>query len=462
MGSATNTDLDLFAPLTKRERWHPNFARIAEFASEAERDTLRDWARGFRDRDGKFVVEFQTTFNSSFWELYLFALFRDAGCVLQQQHSRPDFVTVGGPLGDFTAEAVIASNPEGAAPEWTWDPTQPTADREAILDLACLRLSQALLAKNEKWKNGYSKLAHCRGRPFIVCIGPFEQPWASLQGTEAIDRVLFMGPRPVVSKIGDVTHVMGHAVTDAVFKESGARVPLGLFTDTRCSAISGVIFSSLATWSKVRALSSAEGRHVIFQAIRFDREGNCLANASGTAEEYSETLVDGAHLFLNPFAATPIEPDPFFEFGLAVHRFAPTGTITAVPHGLLISRVAYEVRTELEMPPPREGDVQRAQHRPASPPDGVPFGGPLVGPGTDQGTLELYRGWTLFVARDVSDGDWAAGAEPGTAQSFEAFRRLAGSDSAGFMTPFFPTRDEAASEARGRIDAILDGEVDGD
>lgn len=32
---------------------------------------------GFEDRDGKFVKEFQTTFNSSFWELYLFACLRD-------------------------------------------------------------------------------------------------------------------------------------------------------------------------------------------------------------------------------------------------------------------------------------------------------------------------------------------------------------------------------------------------
>lgn len=48
--------------------------------SGPEREVLSGWASGFRDRDGKFVKEFQTTYNSSFWELYLFAAFKDLGC----------------------------------------------------------------------------------------------------------------------------------------------------------------------------------------------------------------------------------------------------------------------------------------------------------------------------------------------------------------------------------------------
>ena len=45
---------------------------------------LNDWARGFRDRDGKFVQEFQRTFDSCFWELYVFA-------VLKQYRLEVDF-----------------------------------------------------------------------------------------------------------------------------------------------------------------------------------------------------------------------------------------------------------------------------------------------------------------------------------------------------------------------------------
>jgi hypothetical protein len=45
----------------------------------AERRVISEWSEGFQDRDGKFCIEFQTTFNSSFWELYLHACFRELG-----------------------------------------------------------------------------------------------------------------------------------------------------------------------------------------------------------------------------------------------------------------------------------------------------------------------------------------------------------------------------------------------
>lgn len=71
--------MDLFTPIVTDERQHPNFQRLLARGLECERDVLRRWADGFPDRDGKFVVEFQTTFNSSFWELYLHATFRESG-----------------------------------------------------------------------------------------------------------------------------------------------------------------------------------------------------------------------------------------------------------------------------------------------------------------------------------------------------------------------------------------------
>ena len=40
---------------------------------------LSGWAHGFEDRDGKFIREFQTTYNSAFWELYLFAVLKLLG-----------------------------------------------------------------------------------------------------------------------------------------------------------------------------------------------------------------------------------------------------------------------------------------------------------------------------------------------------------------------------------------------
>jgi hypothetical protein len=60
-----------------------------------ERRVLEEWAKGFIDRDGKFVNEFQTTFESSMWELYLNAYLRELGATLNFSHHAPDFVVDG-------------------------------------------------------------------------------------------------------------------------------------------------------------------------------------------------------------------------------------------------------------------------------------------------------------------------------------------------------------------------------
>lgn len=64
--AALTPDLDLFTPVVPKDRWHPNYDRIQNWAPDQEKQVLRDWSRGFRDRDGKFVKELQTTFNPCF------------------------------------------------------------------------------------------------------------------------------------------------------------------------------------------------------------------------------------------------------------------------------------------------------------------------------------------------------------------------------------------------------------
>jgi len=90
--------MDLFTPVVERTKLHRNFLHAAEVATEYDRAVLESWARGFADRDGKFVHEFQTTFNSSFWELYLFACLKELGLPPDFAHHAPDFVVPTGPL----------------------------------------------------------------------------------------------------------------------------------------------------------------------------------------------------------------------------------------------------------------------------------------------------------------------------------------------------------------------------
>jgi hypothetical protein len=103
--------MDLFTPVVPQERLHSNFLEITQPERfEFTREVLNNWANGFKDRDNKFVQEFQKTFNSSFWELYLFACFKELGCSSNLSYSSPDFVLTS-LYGEFIAEATITEEP---------------------------------------------------------------------------------------------------------------------------------------------------------------------------------------------------------------------------------------------------------------------------------------------------------------------------------------------------------------
>src|ERR1700721_3060430 len=99
--------MDLFKPVAAEDKLHHNFLATIKPNAAGVRRVLTGWADGFVDRDGKFVAEFQTTYNSSFWELYLFAVLKHLGIKADFSHAAPDFVAADYP---FAIEAAIASH----------------------------------------------------------------------------------------------------------------------------------------------------------------------------------------------------------------------------------------------------------------------------------------------------------------------------------------------------------------
>jgi len=106
--------MQLFQPIVPEERFHPNFRNLITIANGFDLDVLTDWASGFVDRDGKFVEEFQTSFNSCFWELYLFAVLKKYGMGVDFSHASPDFVV---PDPGLSIEAVVALHAHDGVPE---------------------------------------------------------------------------------------------------------------------------------------------------------------------------------------------------------------------------------------------------------------------------------------------------------------------------------------------------------
>jgi len=83
--------MNLFTPMIFEKDFHPNFKSILQNSSQDQMKTLIAWSEGFPDRDNKFIKEFQSTFNSSFWELYLYRVFREYQFAFNWDHMSPDF-----------------------------------------------------------------------------------------------------------------------------------------------------------------------------------------------------------------------------------------------------------------------------------------------------------------------------------------------------------------------------------
>jgi hypothetical protein len=114
--------MDLFKPLVEEYRLYPLFKRIIR-----DRDyrptmaIINEWSDGLLSRKkgaNKFIKEFQTTFNSSLWELYLNKAFKEFGCEIDYSKESPDFHIINNLGKKVNVEAVTANNKDNESDEY--------------------------------------------------------------------------------------------------------------------------------------------------------------------------------------------------------------------------------------------------------------------------------------------------------------------------------------------------------
>ena len=454
--------LDLFTPVVSEDKLHPNFVRVAITARPEVKAVLQGWTDGFVDRDNKFVIEFQTTFNSAFWELYLFAAFKELRLDPDLSHHAPDFL-LRGAKPESIAEAVVTSHAAGHRPEWDWVLGRPM-DAEELVRTASIRLSNSITSKHTKYVDEYAKLRHVAGKPFMVCVAPFDQPGAYRQNLSAIRLVLLGYDVPITLGQGDERVQVGESLLEVLDKDSGALVPVGLFRTSAFKEVSAVLFSNCATWGKLDALASVDEPDMIFAVQRL-RSGSLEPSIKMLHKsEHQEGLLDGLHLFPNPFALHAIDPTPFRTGDAAIHHFNPaTGEYEPemkegmllqrtvrriIPHELAeqaVARAPSGVRTYKEPTRPqwREGELRRTGSR--------------AGPFVDV-QLAHYRGWTALVGLDVSDDseDWLGHVKKGLFYTVAAFTHHR-TDDEFTLDGSYMSAGAAASAAFTRIDLIEAG-----
>jgi hypothetical protein len=181
--------MDLFTPVIHEELQHPNFRAICAQQNGYNWDVLNEWARGFKDRDGKFVAEFQRTFDSSFWELYVFAVLKQYRINVDFSHAAPDFLITS--HGGFNVEATVALHAKDATPEYMKFAEPIPADLNEFNRRTILRIRNSIDNKRKRFAESYSTLDHVKDRPFVLAITAFSSPHAGLACQRAIEAVLF-------------------------------------------------------------------------------------------------------------------------------------------------------------------------------------------------------------------------------------------------------------------------------
>jgi hypothetical protein len=297
--------MDLFTEIASKEKQHAIFKLICGEDYAAERAVLRDWATDFLDRDGKFVYEFQTTFEPCLWELYLFACLKEINASVDFSSQVPDFLVEKD--HKFCIEATISAPASGTPPPHSFDITTSLPDDfNEFNRQATLRICNSFTSKEKKYISSYRNLEHVKDKPFIIAIASFDRPFSHMAASRPIMSALYGIYHDEEETIArNASNVIQYDVNE-VNKNKDTNIPLGYFADNSYSHISAVIYSSLATWGKIRALADNPNANSVYVTFHPNENDIKPIVKSTLKKDYKEHLIDGLYIFHNPFADNPI------------------------------------------------------------------------------------------------------------------------------------------------------------
>ncbi|MFM5668440.1 hypothetical protein [Aeromonas hydrophila] len=310
---AARKPLNLFEIIADETKLNPNLSVLLSEEYKPVREVINRWASGFEDRDNKFNYEFQTTFNSSFWEVYLYQCFKDLNLTVDFSKASPDFTLVSknsdGLKSIVNVEAVTANHAYDSEPEWSQENTKIEHDK--FLDFACVRVLNAIKSKHEKFFKTYAKFEHVKNAPYVIAIAPFEQKHFWMQNNEAIIRVLY-GQGVVKTSNG-----FEEVKVPYVMKNDTVSLELGLFTNDKFKEVSAVIFSTTATIGK--AITQSELNRYI-RVSRFHEVNGLLVDVKPNNKHF-ETHLDGLQIHHNPYAVTKLDPELFKNYEITHYYY---------------------------------------------------------------------------------------------------------------------------------------------
>lgn len=369
--------MDLFSTKIAKNKLHDSFKHIYKNNSYAPvRDIIQLWGRGLLERSGeqnKFVNEFQTTFNSALWELYLNEMFILLNYSVDYTKDSPDFCITTPSGYKFNVEAMISDRPHKP-------PVGEIFSELKFKHQSTLKLIGKIKDKHDLYtgvkgkKFPYSTMEHVIDKPFVLALAPFDSDLSLSQNNTIINRVLFGIEEPTKR---DLVRGAQRRVT-SIKKNENTEIPLGIFTNDSYKEISAVIFSTTGTFGKAVVQSGIE--HYVRSTRYRALDVNDFIASEGMKNEgkhsrklgpehylathrhfygdevigvdvelchsrnHIETHFDGLHVYYNPYATVPLNKNIFFPTEIT-HNFYDIGKDIPVqnhPSGVLVSRQVFE------------------------------------------------------------------------------------------------------------------------
>ncbi|WP_146073352.1 hypothetical protein [Cryobacterium sp. N22] len=334
---------DFFAKVAKESKLHTRFRYLRDDPSAvAARRLIETAMRWYENQDGSFVEQFQTSaFDARIWELYLWAMLREAKLRVEQPKPAPDFLARG-LEGDFYVEATTANPPpsDKVVPL----PETDEATFDYIHNYLPTRFSGPLCAKLNK---RYWEREGVEDIPFVIAIQDFHHELSMTWSQSALFEYLYGVRIDEVEIDGSVLKVELPVTT---IKWGDKELPSGFFKLADSEHISAVAFNAAGTLTKFNRMGIAAGMGdptVTAQHVgrRFSKANAAEEEAFShlVTEDYEEDWIDGLTVFHNPNALhpLPLEALPgaahvFEEKGL--HRqFTPVGHLVTSTTTLIVS-----------------------------------------------------------------------------------------------------------------------------
>lgn len=272
----------------------------------SEKRVVNSWFDGFVDRDNKIRKEFQTTFHSTLWEIYLYQVFKSLGLNIDWSKNRPDFIMNG--LIKLNVEAVVSEVKQGGRPESSRgfddiysmiEPPWEDPNYQEIMAEAITRYSNSILGKQKKYIAQYSKLDWVKNDvPFVIAVSSYAQVRYGKEYHYPMTALLYGRYYDPKSD----AYVLENEITKP---GTTAEISIGIFKSEDMKCVSAVLFSCAVTMGKLASLAISDpdighpSNYVFLVRHDFDPPHYKIQEVS---PENPEDLFDGLFIFHNPNA----------------------------------------------------------------------------------------------------------------------------------------------------------------